>query len=53
VLPHGGPHGSFAQCLTSMRYALLKMGYGLLHPNFSGSIGYGKARLEGALTKIG
>lgn len=52
-MPHGGPHGSFVQALTSMRYVLLKMGYGLLFPNFSGSAGYGKAHLEGALKSVG
>jgi dipeptidyl aminopeptidase/acylaminoacyl peptidase len=39
--------------LTALRYTLLKMGYGLLMPNFSGSVGYGKERLEGSLQKIG
>ena len=52
-MPHGGPHGSFVQALTSMRYVLLKMGYGLLLPNFSGSAGYGKGHLHGALKNIG
>lgn len=42
LMPHGGPHGSFAPAVTCMRYMLLKMGYYLLHPNFSGSTGYGR-----------
>lgn len=53
VMPHGGPHGSFVQALTSLRYVLLKLGYGLLFPNFSGSAGYGKEFLSGALNHIG
>lgn len=53
LLPHGGPHSSFMQTLTGLRYILLKLGYGLLMPNFSGSIGYGKAHLNAALGKIG
>jgi dipeptidyl aminopeptidase/acylaminoacyl peptidase len=36
-----------------MRYVLLKMGYGLLMPNFSGSAGYGKEHLNGALNNVG
>lgn len=53
VMPHGGPHGSFVQAMTSLRYVLLKLGYGLLFPNFSGSAGYGKEFLSGALNNIG
>lgn len=53
VMPHGGPHGSFYNILTSFRYALLKMGYALLFPNFSGSVGYGKNYLNGALKTVG
>ena len=53
VMPHGGPHGSFAHAFTSLRYMLLKMGYFLLHPNFSGSAGYGKQFLEATLGKAG
>jgi dipeptidyl aminopeptidase/acylaminoacyl peptidase len=36
-----------------MRYVLLKLGYGLLMPNFSGSAGYGKEHLEAALQNVG
>ena len=39
--------------MTSLRYVLLKLGYGLLFPNFSGSAGYGKEFLSGALNNIG
>lgn len=53
VMPHGGPHGSFVPMLTCLRYILLRMGYYLLHPNFSGSAGYGQAFLEANLSKIG
>ena len=52
-MPHGGPHGSYAHILTCLRYVLLRMGYYLLYPNFSGSAGYGKEFLEASLTKIG
>lgn len=40
-MAHGGPHGSVDPCLTLFKYALLKMGYVLILPNFSGSIGEG------------
>lgn len=53
VMPHGGPHSTFANGLTCMRYVLLKMGYYILHPNFSGSIGYGKESVVASLGKIG
>ena len=52
-MPHGGPHSTFANGLTCMRYVLLKMGYYILHPNFSGSIGYGKESVVASLGKIG
>lgn len=53
VMPHGGPHSSFAHAFSCFRYMALKMGYYLLHPNFSGSASYGKAHLEGSLGKVG
>jgi len=53
VMPHGGPHGSFAHAFSCFRYMALKMGYYLLYPNFSGSAGYGKAYLEDSLSKVG
>lgn len=45
VLAHGGPHGAIDPSLTCFRYCLLKMGYSLLLPNFSGSAGFGKKYL--------
>jgi acylaminoacyl-peptidase len=53
VLIHGGPHGSGDVSLTFFKYLLLQAGYTILIPNFSGSIGFGKKHLEGALGKIG
>ena len=53
LLAHGGPHGAVDPCLTLFRYCLLKMGYALLLPNFSGSAGFGQKYLEGALGNIG
>lgn len=53
VLIHGGPHGSSDPCLTMFRYMLLKCGYCILIPNFSGSAGYGKETLNRALGNIG
>jgi acylaminoacyl-peptidase len=53
VLAHGGPHGALDPALTALRYCLLKLGYALLIPNFSGSSGYGQKFLENALTKVG
>jgi acylaminoacyl-peptidase len=38
---HGGPHGADPGQLTLLRFVLLKLGFVLLVPNFSGSAGYG------------
>ena len=50
---HGGPHGSYAPALTTLRYSLLKLGYAVLMPNFPGSTGYGQKYNESALGGIG
>ena len=39
---HGGPHGSDTGTITLSRYVLLKIGFIILIPNFSGSAGYGQ-----------
>ena len=36
-----------------MKYMLLKMGYAVLIPNYSGSVGFGQDYLEGATGNIG
>jgi len=53
VVAHGGPHGSNVNMLTSLRYILLRLGYGLLYPNFSGSVGYGQKFINNCLKNIG
>ena len=53
VLVHGGPHGLVDPSLTLFRYMLLKCGYAILLPNFSGSAGFGSECLNGALGNIG
>jgi acylaminoacyl-peptidase len=53
VMAHGGPHASVDPSLTLMRYVLLKAGYVLLMPNFSGSVGFGSHHLQAALGSIG
>lgn len=50
---HGGPHGHGDACITLMKYMLLKMGYAVLIPNYSGSVGFGQDYLEGATGNIG
>lgn len=52
-MAHGGPHGSVDPSLTLFKYVLLKLGYGLLFPNFSGSVGYGAKFVENSLKNIG
>ena len=39
---HGGPHGYNEPVLNPFIYLLLEMGYTILMPNYTGSIGYGK-----------
>lgn len=53
VAIHGGPHGYAEMSLNYFKYMLLKSGYTIVYPNFSGSASYGKKFLEGALGKIG
>lgn len=50
---HGGPHGAMEPTMTMLRYILLKLGYAILMPNYSGSVGFGPEYLKGALTDIG
>ena len=53
IIVHGGPHGLVDPTLTLLRYMLLKCGYAILLPNFSGSAGYGQECLNKALGNIG
>lgn len=53
VAIHGGPHGYADSTLTYFKYLLLKAGYTVVYPNFTGSAGWGKKFLEGALGRIG
>ena len=41
ILIHGGPHGFGDPCLSLFKYMLVKCGYGVLIPNYSGSAGFG------------
>ena len=50
---HGGPHGLSYATLTSLKYALLKLGYVILMPQFPGSAGFGQKYIEQALGGIG
>ena len=52
VLIHGGPHGAMDPCFSMFKYILLKCGYAILIPNFSGSAGYGEETLNKALGSI-
>lgn len=42
VLIHGGPHAHGDPCITLLKYILLKCGYVILIPNYSGSTGFGQ-----------
>ena len=50
---HGGPHGLSFASLTSFKYALLKLGYVVLLPQFPGSAGFGQNYIDQALRGIG
>lgn len=50
---HGGPHGATEPTLTLVRYIFLKLGYAILMPNYSGSVGFGSKHLKGALGNVG
>lgn len=53
VIVHGGPHGHGDPCLTLLKYMLLKCGYCILMPNFSGSSGFGQEYMKAAVGNIG
>lgn len=53
VIVHGGPHGFADPCLTLFKFMLLKCGYCILMPNFSGSTGFGSEFVKGAVGNIG
>ena len=53
VYVHGGPHAHVEPCLTMLRYMLLKCGYAVLLPNYSGSAGFGQQYMKAAVGNIG
>jgi hypothetical protein len=53
VIVHGGPHGYCDPSLTLLKYMLLKCGYMILYPCFSGTIGFGQSFVKGAVGNIG
>lgn len=50
---HGGPHAVYTGISTVTRQYLLKKGYNMLMPNFTGSLGYGQKFVEDLVGKIG
>ena len=50
---HGGPHDVYTGMSTVMRQCLIKKGYNLLMPGFTGSLGYGQKFLEDLAGKVG
>ena len=53
VIVHGGPHANADPCLTMLKYMLLKCGYAILMPNYSGSAGFGQEYMKAAVGNIG
>jgi len=50
---HGGPHDVYTGMSTVMRQCLIKKGYNLLMPCFTGSLGYGQKFVEDLAGKVG
>lgn len=48
----GGPNGTMKRDLEADHYVMLKMGFGILHVNYSGSCGYGTEQLRTVLHKM-
>ncbi|MBO6798043.1 MAG: prolyl oligopeptidase family serine peptidase [Maricaulis sp.] len=46
VMPHGGPWDQSHEAFDPWQRSLADRGYAVLSPNFRGSTGYGKARLN-------
>ena len=42
----GGPNGTMKRDLEPDHYVMLKMGFGILHVNYTGSAGYSPNDLE-------
>ena len=53
VLVHGGPHAHGDACITMLKYMLLKCGYAVLLPNYSGSAGFGQQYMKAAVGNVG
>jgi acylaminoacyl-peptidase len=53
VFLHGGPHAVYTGISTVTRQYLVKKGYNLLMPCFTGSMGYGAKFMEDLAGKIG
>jgi dipeptidyl aminopeptidase/acylaminoacyl peptidase len=50
---HGGPHGYCEPSIDLLKYILLKCGYMILFPCYTGTIGFGQKFLKGAIEKLG
>lgn len=53
VIVHGGPHANARGDFSILELYFLALGYNVLFPNFTGSIGFGQNYIEKLLTKIG